>query len=113
MPVAFHAPLLRIQPRGPALGVDHQLKELTFESASFNESWHVVSSDGRFAEALVDQRMMAWLEGRANDVAFEVGGGWVMAEIDDRGDLSRMPDTLEAFVAHIPHVVASLYPANA
>ncbi len=61
--VAIDAPMLRIERRGPAIVIDHRLAEHTFESESFNETWRVRASDGRFAEALVDQRMMAWLEG--------------------------------------------------
>jgi len=108
--VAIDAPMLRIERRGPAIAVDHRLAEHTFESESFNEIWRVRSSDGRFAEALVDQRMMAWLQGVDRLEAFEVGGGWAMAEQAD-GDLGELIGSLETFVGHIPRVVESLYPA--
>ena len=108
----FDAPFLRIEPRG--VGVDlesRRLEELSFESETFNTSWRVRTSDRRFAEAFVDQRMMAWLEERKTDVAFEVGGGWVMVETDDEADRALL-DTLEGFTEHIPRVVGSLYPAS-
>ena len=106
--VAMDAPMLRIERRGPAIAIDHRLAERTFESESFNETWRVRASDGRFAEALVDQRMMAWLQGVDHLDAFEVGGGWAMAEQAD-GDLGELIGSLEAFVGHIPRVVGSLY----
>ena len=103
-------PLLRIERRGPAIAIDHRLAEHTFESESFNETWRVRASDGRFAVALVDQRMMAWLQGLDRLDAFEIGGGWAMAEQAD-GDLGELIGSLEAFVGHIPRVVESLYPS--
>ena len=108
--VAMDAPMLRIERRGPSIGIDHRLAERTFESESFNETWRVRASDGRFAEALVDQRMMAWLEGIDRLDAFEIGGEWVMTEQAD-GDLGELLGSLEAFVGHIPRVVESLYPS--
>ena len=108
--LAIDAPLLRIERRGPAIAIDHRLAERTFESESFNETWRVRASDGRFAEALVDQRMMAWLQGLDRLDAFEIGGGWAMAEQAD-GDLGELIGSLEAFVGHIPRVVGSLYPS--
>ena len=108
----FDAPFLRIEPRGGDVDlVGGKLEELSFESETFNDVWRVRTSDRRFAVAFVDQRMMAWLEERMTDVAFEVGGGWVMVEIDDDADRALL-DTLEGFIDHIPRVVGSLYPAT-
>jgi hypothetical protein len=103
------APMLRIEPRGLTVAIDHRLTELAFESEAFNAAWRVRTGDRRFAEAFVDQRMMAWLEQLGRQDSFEVGGGWVMAE-QDRGDLDELLGSLEAFVGHVPHVVGSLYP---
>jgi hypothetical protein len=109
-PVAFEAPFLRIERRGVGVGLDgSRLEELSFESETFNDSWRVRTSEREFAEAFVDQRMMAWLEDRATDVAFEVGGGWAMVETDDDADRALL-DALEGFVERIPRVVGSLYP---
>jgi len=111
-PRTFDVPFLRIEPR--ALGVDlvgDKLEERSFESETFNTAWRVRTSDGRFAEAFVDQRMMAWLEERTADIAFEIGGGWVMAETEDDADHALL-ETLKGFVEHIPRVVGSLYPAT-
>ena len=108
--VAMDAPMLRIERRGASIAIDHRLAERTFESESFNETWRVRASDGRFAEAFFDQRMMAWLEGIDRLDAFEIGGGWVLAEQAD-GGLGELLGSLEAFVGHIPRVVESLYPS--
>jgi hypothetical protein len=108
--VPMDAPMLRIEPRGLAAAIDHRLTELAFESEAFNATWRVRASDHRFAEAFVDQRMMAWLQDLGRADSFEVGGGWVMAE-QEHGDLDALLSCLESFVGHVPHVVGSLYPA--
>ncbi len=108
--VPMDAPMLRIEPRGLVAAIDHRLTELAFESETFNATWRVRASDRRFAEAFVDQRMMAWLQDLGRADSFEVGGGWVLAE-QEHGDLDALLRCLESFVGHVPHVVGSLYPA--
>jgi hypothetical protein len=43
------------------------MSEVTLESETFNRSFTVRSADPRFASALLDARMMAWLLDRSGE----------------------------------------------
>ena len=115
--VPLEAPLLRVEhghlgvhPGGP----QHGMKHLQLELERFDRMWRVETRDERFAAAFIDQRMMAWLMTVEGDYAFEAGGSWAMAETagDDEAALEDLVAVLDAFVAHIPRAVLSMYPAD-
>lgn len=64
------------------------------------------SPDRRFAHALVDARMMAWLLDEAGSYAFEVCGPWVLAYGPRVApdDVAGMLDRAVDFVANIPRM---------
>ncbi|HEX8098936.1 MAG TPA: hypothetical protein VF660_01895, partial [Actinomycetota bacterium] len=58
--------------RGPAAATSDRPK-VRFESADFDREFTVLCADRRFATALIDQRLMAWLlDGVPRSVVFEV-----------------------------------------
>lgn len=88
------------------------LPEVRFEAGVFNEQVRVRCADPRFAQALVDQRMMEWL------LLFPPGWG---IQVADDGVLAYGPVTkpwereplvamLRDFISHLPASLASQYP---
>lgn len=84
------------------------------ESEAFNRAFDVRAGDRRFATAVLDARMMAWLLAQPPGAGVEVSGGRLMVfgprpttSIDD---VDRALRRYEAFLAQLPAVVASLYP---
>jgi hypothetical protein len=89
-----------------AIGLD----DIEMESEQFNRSFEVRAMDPLFASAFVDARMMEWLLSQVPGVGFEVLGGRLLvfrprmtASVDD---LARALELLDAFLAHVPRVVA-------
>ena len=110
MPI--EAPFLRIEhPHIGSLG--YGLRQHRFESERFDRGWHIETTDDRFAVALIDQRMMAWLM-TIGHFAFETGGSWVMAETtgEDVAALDELLGILDGFVERIPRALLSLYAVN-
>jgi hypothetical protein len=86
--------------------------EIRLESEAFNERFRVECSDRRFATALMDQRMMAWLLASPAGVAYELREDRMLC-VSERLSPASIPMLLEAvrgFHDRIPRVVASLYP---
>lgn len=86
------------------------LRDIEFESEEFNRACTVKCDDRRFANALIDGRMMAWLlEDRS--WGFEMATGWAFCA--GWGEPSEDPEPLlgsaTAFVGHIPRAVWDLY----
>jgi hypothetical protein len=104
------APLVRIQPHDH-LPAAYDLEEVRFEAEAFDRRWRTFTDDPRFASALIDQRMMAWMM-TIRPCEFEVGGSWLMAETraDDDASLARLLDAADGFARHIPRAARSLYP---
>jgi hypothetical protein len=114
-----------LDPRWPDLTIDPETvaertlgrvtkQEIDMESEEFDRAFTVRSPDRRFANALIDARMMRWL--------LDLGGGWAFELVGGRLLCSRSPqlqpweldwflDSALAFVTHIPDVVASLFSA--
>jgi hypothetical protein len=105
------APLLRIQPYDH-LPAAYDLEEVRFEAEAFDRRWRTFTDDRRFASALIDQRMMAWLM-TIGPCELEVGGAWVMAETraDGEASLALLLDAVDGFARHVPRAAISLYPS--
>ena len=86
--------------------------DIEFESEVFNRAFTVKSADEKFANDLIDARMIEWLLASATDCWIEL--------VDDQVLLARKrlaPEELPglmalgvAFVAQVPRVVGELYP---
>ena len=93
-----------------ALGLDG----VQFESDAFDRAYRVTCDDRRFASALVDPAMIAWLLDAPSPVMFQTAGTHLLAASEDRRP-EAIPALLHAmldFRAHIPAFVASEYPAG-
>jgi len=83
-----------------------------FESTEFGDAFVVLTKDSRFAHALVDQRLMAWLLDLPPGLVIEVAGGWclISGEVRHSHGMTLLIETLSGFVDQIPSVVSSLFP---
>jgi LPXTG-motif cell wall-anchored protein len=88
------------------------LHDIEFESADFNRAFNVKSKDRKFANDIVDARMMHWLQQTDGGFHFEVCGKWLLAFGKKRrpDDLIPLLGTLQQFRDHVPRVVYELYP---
>ena len=86
--------------------------DIRFESEEFNRAFYVRSSDTKFANDLVDARMMDWLMKHAQGFSFEVAGSEALCYQRKLSPIDVVPllGTSKAFRDNIPAVVASLYP---
>ena len=91
------------------------MHDIEFELQEFNEAFNVKSGDRKFANDLLDARMMQWLLGVDRAFQFEVSGKWVMAFSKKRAPAELVPliGTVQQFCEHVPHVVYDLYPLRA
>jgi hypothetical protein len=87
--------------------------DIQFESEAFNRAYYVRSSDTKFANDLVDARMMDWLMNHAAGFSFEVAGQEALCYERKLPPVDMLPllGTAKAFLDHIPEVVSFLYPA--
>jgi len=87
--------------------------DIQFESDDFNRAFFVKSPDAKFANDLIDARMMQWLLGNGTGFSFEVDGTELLCSCKKIQPTAIVPllGTAKAFREHIPSVVASLYPA--
>ena len=87
-------------------------RDIEFESEEFNRAWQVKSEDRRFASAFVDARMMEWLLAEGAICSYEVVGPILMCSMGrlKPEEFENLLEVLRRFHAHIPDVVASLYP---
>lgn len=87
-------------------------RDLQFESEAFNDAFKVSCEDAKFANDLIDARMMQWLLANASGYAFELIGNRVLVagpKIDPFA-LTELLGVGRGFVQHVPKVVYSLYP---
>ena len=86
--------------------------DIRFESEAFNRAYYVTSSDAKFANDLVDARMMEWLLAHADGFSFETAATELLCYQRKAGPQELVPllGTAKAFREHIPKVVYSLYP---
>ena len=92
---------------------DHlSFHDIQFESEEFNRAFNVACDDEKFANDVIDARMMQWLLANGGDHAFEAIGNRVLV-IAPRIDPVEFPQLLglaRGFVQHVPKVVNGLYP---
>jgi hypothetical protein len=88
------------------------LHDIELESEEFNRAFNIKGPDRKFANDLLDARMMSWLLEHADGYAFEVAGDRVLCfcrKIDPMALLSLF-GTMKGFLDHVPRVVYDLYP---
>ena len=85
---------------------------VAFEAGVFNEQIRVQCADRRFAQALVDQRMMEWLLLFPAGWGLQVAGDRALAYGPVTKPWEREPVVvmLRDFLSHIPASLGSLYP---
>jgi hypothetical protein len=114
VPVDAGCPRLSIthEDLGTRLANALSFHDIRFESEAFNRAFYVTSSDAKFANDLVDARMMDWLLQHAEGFSFETAATELLCYQRKAGPQELIPllGTVKAFRAHIPTVVYSLYP---
>jgi hypothetical protein len=91
---------------------DHlAMHDIEFESQAFNEAFNVKGQDRRFANDLLDARMIQWLLTVDGAFEFEVGARWILCYSKRRAPLELVPllGTVKDFRDHVPRVVYDLY----
>jgi len=86
--------------------------DLQFESEAFNDAYHVRCEVPKFANDVLDARMMQWLLDNGSGYRFESVGDRVLVagpRIDPAG-LTGLLGVARGFAQHVPKVVSSLYP---
>ena len=88
--------------------------DIQFESDEFNRAYNVKSADKRFANDLIDARMMAWLLKDGAGFSFEIVGDEVLCSCKKIAPADFVPllGTTKGFLDHVPSVVHSLYPKS-
>lgn len=113
-PVDARCPRLRITEENVLTRIADALtfRDLEFESEEFNRRFDVRGDDARFASALCDARMMAWLLAEADGHGFELVGDRMLCwrRRAEPAAIGRLLGTATAFRDRIPDVVRSLYP---
>ena len=96
------------------LGNALSFHDIQFESEDFNKAYNVRSADKKFANDLIDARMMQWLMAGGAGFSFEIIGSDVLCYTNKIAPLAIVPllGTAKAFLEHVPEVVHSLYPLN-
>ena len=86
--------------------------DIDFESEEFNRQFVIRSPDARFATALIDPRMMAFLLSTKGRLSFHLRGRWVLIAGEQVAAhlLPALVKLADAFVDHVPDVVWDLYP---
>lgn len=87
-------------------------RDIEFESEEFNKAWQIGSDDRRFAYAFIDARMMQWLLDEGDIGANETLGPLLLCSTGKLKpvEYENLFELLRRFRAHVPEVVASLYP---
>jgi hypothetical protein len=91
------------------------LHDIEFESEEFNRRFNVKCADRKFANDMLDPRMMQWLVGVDGAFRFEVNGNQLLCYGKRRRPTELVPllGTAKEFVDHVPRVVYELYGAGA
>jgi hypothetical protein len=86
--------------------------DIEFENENFNRTFNVKCEDRKFANDVVDSRMIDWLMANGQDLKLEVTGGGALVAIDRCRPQELVPllQRARGFVDHVPKVVFSLYP---
>jgi hypothetical protein len=88
--------------------------DIEFESEAFNKAYNVKSADKKFANDLIDGRMMNWLLAHGAGYSFEVVGDEVLCYCQKIQPAAFLPllGTAKGFLDTVPKVVTSLYPRS-
>ena len=113
----FAAPHTKIGPEGFWSGIGRAIgvRDIEVESPVFNDQYRISSDDERFAIALLDQQMIAWLlssQSGRGAVKFELWGSWLLC-VSDQLDMHLLFGYLDwsrGVRSHMPTVLPSLYP---
>jgi type II secretory pathway pseudopilin PulG len=92
---------------------DHMgMHDIEFELEAFNKAFNVKSQNRKFANDMLDPRMMQWLIGVDGTLQFELSAKWLMVYTRKRRPSELLPllGTAQQFREHVPHVVYDLYP---
>ncbi|HXJ63707.1 MAG TPA: hypothetical protein VNN79_08125 [Actinomycetota bacterium] len=87
------------------------LRDIEFESEQFNRAYNIKSRDKKFANDVVDARMMQWLMQSGEGYAFEMNGPYVLVYCKRRrpNELAPLLGSLQQYIGHIPKVAYSLH----
>src|SRR5436853_481423 len=91
------------------------LHDIEFESDEFNRAFQVKCPDPKFANDVIDSRMMQWLLTARERWAFELSESYLLCYAKRMKPLELTPlfGGLKGFVEHIPRVAWSLYGTGA
>ena len=89
--------------------------DINFESEEFNRAFNVKAKDRKFANDLIDPRMMQWLLREGGDFGYEVALRWVLCYSKKRRPTELVPllGSLKGFGDHMPRVFWELYGVQA
>lgn len=114
--LAADVPPLHVSHRGLFDRVESwvPVEEIQTEWDQFNEHFRIRCEQPRFANDLLDARMLKWLfaeNERLDPIGFDVAGGWAMAcmPLLPPYKAGAVIDLAIDFAAHIPKVVYDLY----
>jgi hypothetical protein len=114
-PVPVSWPDLIVEPeRMPTRTTDVLgLRDIDLEHEGFNRAFEVRSADPRFASAFLDARMMAWLMDSVSGYGFEIVHHrlLVFGPRVAPWEVGSVLATTETFLAQVPPVIDSMYPA--
>jgi hypothetical protein len=112
-PVPVGWPNLSIVPEGFGSRLASSMggRGIEFELESFDRAFEVRSGDPRFAHALVDARMMSWLQELPPDTGFEILDGTLLCRTRRRPDrdVTWALETMATFLDRVPPVIESLF----
>jgi hypothetical protein len=89
-------------------------RDIAFESEEFNRAFEVRCSDTRFAHALIDGQMIAWLLALDREWGFETMDGLLLGytPIEGLAGPEAALSTVRGFLEHLPGVAYSLFPVS-
>jgi len=87
------------------------LRDIDFELEEFNRAFNVKSGDPKFANDVIDQRMMQWLLQTEKGYAFEMSGPHVLVYRNRLRplEITQLLGTLKGYLDHMPKVAYSLH----
>jgi hypothetical protein len=119
----FDCAIVPIGADSPRLLIEHEnmmtslagalsFRDLQFESEAFNKEYRVQCEVARFANAVLDARMMQWLLDNGSGYTFETVGDRLLVAGPrvEPAFLTELLVVSRGFAQHVPKVVSSLYP---
>jgi hypothetical protein len=119
----FDCAIVPIDADSPRLLIEHEnlmtslagalsFRDQQFESEAFNDEYRVQCEVPKFANDVLDARMIEWLLGNGYGYVFEAVGDRVLVAGPrvQPAELLGLLDVARGFTQHVPKVVSSLYP---